>query len=79
MSIIICLANDLLRRFPIISEEKTGDAQDGSKVIPMDVLKAELFFPERAENCETSNLVKRMAIEVAGCMLPELQDPKKVT
>ena len=55
MSIIICLANDLLRRFPIISEEKTGDAQDGSKVIPMDVLKAELFFPERAENCETGN------------------------
>ena len=60
-------------------EEKTGNAQDGSQVIPMDVLKAELFFPERDENKETGDMVKRMAVEVADTILTELQDPKKGT
>ena len=60
-------------------EEKTGHASDGSQVIPMDVLKAELFFPQRDENKETTETVKTMAVEVADCIVTELRDPKKVT
>ena len=52
------------------SEEKTGESEDGSQVIPMDVLKAELFYPERDENKATGDLVKRMAVNVADCILP---------
>ena len=54
-------------------------AQDGSQVISMDLLKAELFFPQRDENKETGDVVERMAVEVADCMMTELEDPKKVT
>ena len=74
MSISACLANDAYRLFVMHPEEKTGEAQDGSQVIPMDVLKAELFLPKRAENKETVDLAQRMAVEVFGCMLTELQD-----
>ena len=60
-------------------EDKTGTAQDGSQVIPMDLLKAELFYPQREENIATEATVKKMAIEVSDCLLTELRDPKKVT
>ena len=45
----------------------------------MDILKAELFFPQREENKETTETAKIMAVEVADCIVTELRDPKKVT
>ena len=47
--------------------------------MPFDQLKAELFYPQRIENKATDNLVAKMAVEVAQCMLTELRDPKKAT
>ena len=61
------------------SEEKTRESEDGSQVIPMDVLKAELFYPERDKNKATGDLVEQMAVDVADCILTKLRDPKKVT
>ena len=61
------------------AEDKTGNAQDGLQVTPMDLLKAELFYPQREENIATEATVKKMAIEVSDCLLTELRDPKKVT
>ena len=48
-------------------------------MIPIDVLRAELFYPARDENKETTDMVKRMAAEVSDCIIAELQDPTKVT
>jgi hypothetical protein len=48
-------------------------------VLPFDQLKAELFYPQRIENKATNNLVEKMSVEVAQCMLTELRDPKKAT
>ena len=75
----ICISHAVLVLFAMRTEEKTGEAQDGSRVIPMNVLKAELFFLQRNKNKETGDMVKRMAVEVADCILTELRDPKKVT
>ena len=63
----------------LIQEERTGESLDGSQVIPLDILKAELFYPKRTENIETDDMVKKMAVEVASCLLIELRDPKKIT
>ena len=60
-------------------EEKKTETIDGSKVLPFDILNAELFYPEREENKQTDDLVKKMAVEVANCLLTELRDPKKAT
>ena len=60
-------------------EEKQTSALDGSKVLPFDQLNAELFYPDRKENKETTGMVELMAIEVAKCMLQELRDPDKAT
>ena len=68
----ICISHAVLLLFAMRIEEKTGEAQDGLRVIPMDVLKAELFFPQRNENKETGDMVKRTAVEVADCILTEL-------
>ena len=38
-----------------------------------------MFYPEREENVATDELVSKMAVEVAQCMLTELRDPKKAT
>ena len=54
-------------------------AIDGSKVLPFDRLKAELFYPEREENIATTNTVPKMAVEIADCLIAELTDPKKAT
>ena len=61
------------------TEEKQTPNIDGSKVLPFDQLKAELFYPQRIENKATDNLVEKMSVEVAQCMLTELRDPKKAT
>ena len=60
-------------------EDKTGNTQDGSQVIPMDLFKAEFFYPQCKGSVETEATVKKMAVEVADCLLTELRDPKKVT
>ena len=58
-------------------EEKQTIALDGSKVLPFDQLNAEMFYPQRPENQQTTDLVKEMASEVAECIMKELCDPKK--
>lgn len=70
--------NQVLFIYPIAETKKT-DNIDGSKTLPFDRLKAELFYPEREENVATEELVGKMAVEVAQCMLTELRDPKKAT
>jgi len=52
---------------------------DGSRCVPFDKVKAELYYPSREENQQTTNLVMKMAVEVSECMLMELRDPKKAT
>ena len=47
--------------------------------MPYDKINAELFWPERDENKQTTDMVLKMATEVAACMLKELRDPKKAT
>ena len=47
--------------------------------MPYDKINAELFWPEREENKQTTQMVLKMAAEVAACMLKELRDPKKAT
>ena len=50
-----------------------------SKVLPIDQLNAELFYPQRPENVETTETVQLMACEVAECIIKELRDPNKAT
>ena len=52
---------------------------DGSKVLPYDNLKAELFYPKRDENIATTETVHKLAVEVALCLVEELRDPTKAT
>ena len=40
-------------------EEKQTPAVDGSKIISFDVLNAELFYPQRQENKDTTEWVKK--------------------
>ena len=47
--------------------------------MPYDQINAELFWPERDKNKQTTDMVLKMATEVAACMLKELRDPKKAT
>ena len=60
-------------------EGKQTPAVDGSKVLPFDQLNAEIFYPTRGENTETTEIVKLMASEVAETILNELYDPWKAT
>lgn len=61
------------------SEDKLTSSMDGSKVIPFDILKAELFYPKREENQQTTTLLMKMSTEAATSILQELRDPKKAT
>ena len=54
-------------------------AIDGKKVLPFDTLNAELFYPQREKNKDTTKLLKEMAVEVGKCLLTEFCDPKKAT
>jgi hypothetical protein len=60
-------------------EEKLTPAVDGSKVLPHDQLMAELFYPQRKVNVDTTETVKLMACEIAQTILKELRDPNKAT
>ena len=52
---------------------------DGSRVLPFDKLKAELFYPEMTENIATKALATNMAVYMDSCLLTELMYPKKAT
>jgi hypothetical protein len=60
-------------------EVKQTPVVDGPKVLPLDQLNAEIFYPTRRENTETTEIVKLMASEVAETILNELHDPRKAT
>ena len=49
------------------------------KVLPYDLLRAELFYPNQDENKATDIICKSMAVELAQAILVELRDPKKAT
>ena len=50
-----------------------------SKVLPFDLLKAELFYPNRDENKVTDNLCTTMAVVMGKAILVELRDTTKAT
>ena len=50
-----------------------------SKVIPFDMLKAELFYPSRDENKATDALCTAMPVVMAEAVLVELRDMSKAT
>jgi len=59
-------------------EVKQTNTIDGSKVLPYDQMNAEMFYPSRQENKDTTAIVEDMAAnEVAPAVLGELCDPKK--
>ena len=67
-----------------VFEDMTGVTNGGSrnaedKVIVMDLLRAELFFPTRSYIRETHNFSCMLAEEIASVVLVELRDPRKVT
>ena len=65
---------------PTLPKTETPKAQyDAAKVIQMDQLTCELFFPSREENKDTTVLATSMAVIMAKCWLKELRDPKKGT
>ena len=58
---------------------KQTNTIDGSKVLPYDQMNAEMFYPLRQENVDTTAIVEDMAAnEVAPAVLGELCDPKKL-
>ncbi len=59
-------------------KEKQTNALDGSKVLPFDLLNAEMFYPERQENKDSTPTVIEMAQDVAApTVKKEIVDPKK--
>jgi len=76
--ITLGLANELSMLFYVLSftEIKQTQSLDGSSVLPFDLLKAELFYPNRKENVATTSTVQKMAVEMAMCFLTELRDKK---
>jgi hypothetical protein len=60
-------------------EERQTPAIEGSKVLSIDQLNAELLYPQRLENVETTETVQLMACKVAECTIKELRDPNKET
>ena len=63
----------------ISTENKQTNTTDGSRVLPFDKLKVEIFYPERTENIATKDLATKIAVEMDSCFLTELRDPKKAT
>ena len=49
----------------------------GSRVLPFGKLNAELFYPERTENIATKASATNIGVDMASCLLTELQDPNK--
>ena len=49
------------------------------KVIPFDLLQAELFYSAKNHNHQTATFCHRLVDEIATTMLIELRDPHKAT
>ena len=60
-------------------EEKQTNTVDGSKVVPLNQILAELLYPQRKENIATTQFVKQLVVEVAQVVLRELRDVNKAT
>ena len=63
-------------------EEKEGNVlgscKEHERVLAIDEAMAELFFPQKMENRQTTEFCKELAVDVATTLLTELTDPKKV-
>jgi hypothetical protein len=55
----------------------SGAAED--RVLPIDEAMAELFWPQRVENRQTTEYCHELAVGIAMTLLTELTDPKKST
>ena len=62
-----------------IRKPLSGSVVLGGKVIPFDLLWAELFCPTKNHNRQTATFCHRHAEEIATTMLIELRDPQKAT
>ena len=64
-------------------EEKEGNVigscKEHERVLAIDEAMAELFFPQKMENRQTTEFCKELAVGVATTLLTELTDPKKST
>ena len=62
-------------------ENKEGNivwsVQSKDRVLIIDKAMAELFWPSKIHNCETSVFCKELAIGVATTLLTDLEDTKK--
>ena len=63
----------------MIKNESNLTKFNNSKVLPYDLLRAELFFPAREENQATNIVCSSMAVELAQTILVEVRDSKKTT
>ena len=63
----------------MIKNESSLNEFNSSKVLPYNLPRAELFFPNREENKATKTECVDMAVELAQTILAELRDPKKAT
>jgi hypothetical protein len=64
-------------------EEKDGNVIGSRKeddcVLAIDEAMAKLFWPQRMENCQTTEFCWELSVGVATTLLTELTDPKKAT
>jgi hypothetical protein len=64
-------------------EEKEGNVigshKEDEHVLAIDEAMAELFFPQKMENRQTTEFCKELSVGVATTLLTELTDPKKST
>ena len=56
-----------------------GSCKEHERVLAIDEAMAELFFPQKMENRQTTEFCKELAVGVATTLLTELTDPKKST
>ena len=56
-----------------------GSCKEHERVLAIDEAMAELFFPQKMENRQTTEFCKELAVGVATALLTELTDPKKST
>jgi hypothetical protein len=56
-----------------------GSTSVDDKMIPFDLMRAELFYPTKMENRQTHQFCCRLTEEIASTILAELRDPRKAT
>ena len=62
-----------------LSNPISGSTNVDKKAILFGLLRAELFYPARMENCQTHQFCCRLAEEVASTIFADLHDPKRAT